>query len=355
MNRSRWSATAAALCAAVLFGASAPLSKLLLANVDPIPLAGILYFGAGIGAILVRTLMRWGQKGQKRETDLVSSDLPWLAGAILAGGVAAPILLLFGLRATPAATASLLLNFETVSTTLIAWLVFKEVIGKRMWVCVVLITLASILLSWDPAARWGVSPGALAITCACIFWGIDNTFTRNISAKNPLAIVAYKGIGASFCSVLLSFAFQQRFPDLAHLLPAILLGAFSYGFSIALFILAMRGLGAARTSALFSSAPFFGALIAFILLREPVAIRFLPALALMGLGAGLMFRERHSHAHIHAAIEHDHSHSHDDGHHTHTHPEGLEAGPGPHAHPHRHETLEHSHPHLPDIDHRHTH
>jgi drug/metabolite transporter (DMT)-like permease len=355
MNRSTLPSILAALAAAVLFGASAPLAKILLGGIDPVPLAALLYLGSGASAVLLDLVVSLTGPETRRETGLSKNDLPWLTGAILTGGVAAPILLMLGLQYTPAATAALLLNFEMVATTLIALLVFKEAVGRRAWWAVGLVTVASVVLSWNSTAGWGFSPGALAILAACTLWGIDNNLTGNISAHNPLRIVLFKGLGAGLCSTLIALMVGQRFPAPSSLLLALLLGALSYGLSITLFILAMRGLGAARTSTLFGSAPFAGALIAFALLREPFTLAFLPALLLMATGGWLLLSENHVHAHIHQAFVHDHRHNHRDDHHRHTHSELAVRAGEEHAHPHHHEPVEHSHTHAPDLHHRHAH
>lgn len=352
-----------ALAAAVLFGINAPLAKLLLdpaalGRVEPVPMAAMLYLGSGVGAMLLLLIQRTGPSNADTagaEARLSRADLPWLAGALLAGGVAAPIVLMTSLRATPAATASLLLNFEGVATTLIAALAFREATGRRVWSAIGLITAASIVLSYEAGGRFGLSLGALGVLAACTLWGIDNNFTRNISAKNPLTIVAVKGLGAGAFSLVLSRIVSQPLPDLWAGLGAMALGSVSYGLSIMFFILALRDLGAARTSALFSSAPFLGSLLAFALFREPLTIQFLLALPLMLAGAALLIAERHAHPHHHVALAHEHRHRHDDAHHTHDHAPGEIPESGWHAHPHRHTEKTHSHPHNPDLHHRHEH
>jgi len=342
-----------ALLAAALFGISAPLSKTLLGEVAPIPLAGLLYLGSGLtAAVLLAFQRRTAPAGEAR---LQRSDLPWLAGAVSAGGIAAPILLMFSLRSTPAATAALLLNFESVATTLIAGLIFHEAVGRKTGWAVGLITLASILLSWENNGQWGLAPGALGILAACTLWGLDNNFTRNISARNPLVIVAWKGLGAGTFSVILALVTGQAFPAPAVILRALLLGGVSYGLSIMLFILALRDLGAARTSALFSSAPFIGMILAFVLFRDPLAPTFLLALPVMLGGALLLIGEGHQHEHYHPRLVHEHRHRHDDGHHTHVHAAGEIPAHGWHSHPHIHEPQTHTHPHTPDLHHQHRH
>jgi drug/metabolite transporter (DMT)-like permease len=344
-----------ALLAAVLFGASPPVAKLLLGMIEPIPLAGLLYLGSGVGLLLFRGIQHIVGQSARVEAGITKADIPWLTGAILAGGVAAPIMLMFSLRTTPAATASLLLNFEGVATALIAALVFKEAIGGRIWWAVACITVASVLLSLDLSGEWGISLGAPGVLCTCALWGLDNNFTRNISAKDPLSIVTIKGLGAGGFSLILALILQTSFPKPLAALGALLLGNLSYGISIALFILAMRDLGAARTSAFFGTAPFVGALISFLLFQEFPNVLFLISLPIMIVGAVLLLGEEHAHKHVHAVIEHDHRHRHDDGHHAHGHAEGEIPANGFHSHPHVHEAVEHLHPHKPDIHHRHDH
>ena len=343
-----------ALLAAALFGISAPFSKALLGEVDAIPLAGFLYLGSGLGALILMLLQKPGEKRRTVEAPLTWQDAPWLAGAIVTGGIAAPILLLFGLQNTPASTASLLLNFETVATALLAGMFFKEAVGKRIALAILVITSASILLSLN-SGGWGFSPSALLILLACFCWGADNNFTRNISAKNPLAIVAVKGMVAGSFSLLLALILGHPFPNLSIFGLALILGAICYGLSISLIVLAMRHLGSTRTYALFSVAPFIGTLFSFILFREKLLWNFWPGIALMIFGAWIMVSEKHNHSHQHLAISHTHSHIHPEEHHLHTHHAEQTTNNGVHAHHHEHEKLLHIHPHTPDIHHRHTH
>jgi drug/metabolite transporter (DMT)-like permease len=342
-----------ALAAAFLFGASAPLAKLLLSGIEPTLLAGFLYLGSGIGLLLFRMIRR-SISGREAEAKLSRTDIPWLAAAILSGGVAAPVILLFSLRNTPAATASLLLNFECAATTLIAAILFQESIGRRAWAAILCITFAGILLSTDLGGAWGFSFSALGILIACLFWGMDNNFTRNISAKDPLMIVTVKGFGAGLVSLGAGFLLGNPLPRFDALLGAMLLGFMSYGFSIVLFIHAMRGLGAGRTSALFGTAPVAGIILSFILFREMPDTAFLAALPVMIIGAIFLVTEQHGHLHRHDAILHEHRHTHDDEHHGGHHPNPEELSRS-HAHVHLHDDIEHEHPHMPDIHHRHRH
>ena len=354
MQRSHLYPMFQALLAAILFGASAPIAKLLLGQIDPVLLAGLLYLGSGLGVLLFKVLLTQRQAADEAEASIQRADLPWLAGAVIAGGVIAPILLLFSLRVTAAATASLLLNFEGVTTAVIAVVVFREAIGRRALWAILCITAASILLSWEPGGDWGISLGALGILGACVLWGIDNNLTRNISAKDPLTIVLVKGLSAGSFSLILALLLGNALPEPAILLGALVLGSLSYGLSIVLFIRAMRGLGAARTSALFGTAPLAGVLLSLLLFQEAPSALFWGALPLMVVAALLLLSERHSHRHAHASLTHDHRHRHDDGHHEHDHP-GMVDRSLTHSHPHTHSPTTHEHPHLPDIHHRHVH
>ncbi len=353
MNRARLYPMFQALLAALLFGASAPAAKVLLGDVDPIPLAALLYLGSGVGLMLIQIVQRLSGRSGVVEARLDRADAGWLLGAIVAGGVAAPIVLLFSLRSTPAATASLLLNFEGVATTLIAAVVFKEAIGRRAWVAMLCVLLGSLLLSLNLNGEWGLSLGALGVLAACVLWGIDNNLTRNIAEKDPLAIVTWKGLGAAACSIGLSFILGYHWPTIEVALKAMLLGCLSYGFSIVLFIRAMRSLGAARTSALYGTAPLAGVIVSILLLGETPSGWLWVALPLMLGGALLLLNEQHGHPHTHAIVAHDHVHRHDDLHHQHDHAAGEMAVQ--HAHWHEHVPLQHAHGHLPDTHHRHGH
>ena len=343
-----------AITAALLFGASAPIAKLLLGNIEPVPLAAFLYLGSGIGLLIFKVFQGFRKEYKKAEAGIKNEDIKWLFGSVLVGGIFAPIILMFSLKNTPASTTSLLQNFEGVSTTLIAVFIFKEAIGKRVWLAVAAITSASILLSWNPDSEWGFSIGALGVLLACVFWGLDNNFTRNISAKDPLITVIIKGIGAGSFSLLLAVLLHNEFPDLKIIIGSMLLGFFCYGLSIVLFILSMRNLGASRASAFLGTAPFAGALLSFLLLHELPNILFCAAIPIMIIGAVLLLGEEHIHRHIHDLIEHEHRHNHNDGHHEHEHEHENIKLPE-HSHLHKHEVIEHTHAHTPEIHHRHAH
>ncbi|MCE5184591.1 MAG: DMT family transporter [Planctomycetaceae bacterium] len=339
-----------ALLASVLFSTSAPAAKLLLGEVEPIVLAALLYLGSGIGLSIYKGIAHSFKSGS--EARLSTADLPWLAGAIMAGGIAAPILLMFGLIGTTAATASLLLNFEAAATSLIAAVMFKEALDKRIWGAVILITAGSAVLTWDRSGSVGFSIGALGIVGACVCWGLDNNLTRHISAKDPLMITIIKGLGAGSVSLGLAFALGNRLPQLRFIAVALVLGFAAYGLSIVLFISSMRSLGAARTCAYFATAPFIGAVLSLVLFRQSPDLLLLAAAPLMIVGVVCLVREQHEHMHTHEAFEHEHGHAHEDEHHHHEH-EAISNGF--HSYRHKHDALTHSHPHTPDIHHRHIH
>jgi drug/metabolite transporter (DMT)-like permease len=337
-----------ALLAALFFGASAPIAKLLLGDsMAPIFLAAFLYLGSGTGTFLVKLTQR--MRAKDAEADIKKPDIKWLAGAIISGGILAPIILMISLQNTPASTASLLLNFEGVGTTLIALLFFKEAISRRAWTAILVITLASIFLSANFKDGFGLSLGALGIILACVLWGVDNNFTRNISGKDPLAIVAWKGLVAGTFSFFLALFLGNSFPSVGTILGTLLLGFVSYGLSTMLFIRSMRGLGAARTSALYGTAPLAGVLLSIFIFGEFPSFLFIIATILMVGGALLLINENHSHTHRHTALIHEHSHSHNDPSHDHADADEV------HSHKHEHLAEEHEHDHMPDIHHRHGH
>jgi drug/metabolite transporter (DMT)-like permease len=337
---------AAALGAAALFGAGTPLAKLLLADVGPWMLAALLYLGSGIGLTLWRVARR------APPVRLARGDAVWLAGAVLAGGVAGPVLLMFGLSRMPASGASLLLNAEGVFTALLAWFVFRENFDRRIAVGMAAIVAGAVLLSWPGEARFGAAWPAGAVLAACLAWAIDNNLTRKVALLDATWIAAVKGLAAGAVNLLLALAVGSALPAAPALAGGLVLGFLAYGVSLVLFVLGLRHLGTARTGAYFSVGPFFGALLAVSALGEPVTAPLMVAGALMALGVWLHLSERHVHEHTHEPIEHEHEHEHD-LHHAHPHPAGQAAIR--HVHRHRHEPLSHAHPHFPDEHHRHSH
>lgn len=337
---------AAALGAAALFGASTPFAKILLSDVTPWLLAGLLYLGSGIGLSLVRFLR--GSKGN----ELARSDWPWMLGAVVSGGIAGPVLLMWGLAGTAASTASLLLNAEGVFTALLAWYVFRENFDRRIALGMAVIVIGAVILSWSGTVQVQSPWPPLAILGACLCWGIDNNLTRKVSLSDPFQISAIKGLVAGATNVGLALIVGINVPAADTLFMSVIVGFLGYGVSLALFVIALRELGTARTGAYFSTAPFVGAIIAVPLLGEPITIALSSAGGLMGIGVWLHMTERHAHEHRHQALEHSHAHVHDDGHHDHHHDVAPDA---PHVHKHQHEPTRHTHPHYPDEHHRHDH
>jgi len=343
-----------AFLAAVTFGASTPFAKILLGQVAPVTLAGFLYLGSGLG-LLAWFIFRAATASSENDTSsrLTAKDLPWLAGAILFGGIAGPVLLMLGLTLTPASSASLLLNMEGVLTSLLAWFVFKENFDRRIFLGMVLIVIGGVLLSWQERPAFGVAWGPIAIAGACLCWAIDNNLTRRISASDAVQIAGCKGLAAGAVNLAIGFALGLPMPALGNAALAGVVGFCGYGLSLVFFVLALRNLGTARTGAYFSIAPFVGAVISLLMLREAPGAGFWIAGALMGAGIWLHLTEKHEHTHTHEPLSHAHQHTHD-AHHQHQHHFAWD-GQEPHVHPHQHEPLTHNHPHVPDIHHRHHH
>lgn len=344
-----WPGVPLALGAAILFGASAPLSKLLIGAVDPWLLAGILYLGAGTGLALVT----WGRPLiglPSAEAKLQRADLPWLAAVVLFGGVLGPLLLMLGLAQTSAASGALLLNLEGLATMAIAWLVFRENVDRRLLLGAAAILCGAVLLSWN-GQSFRLDSGGLLIAGACLCWGIDNNLTRKLSSADPVQIAVIKGLVAGCVNFALALWLGAVLPDARFLAAGAVVGFLGVGVSLVMFMLGLRHLGTARTGAYFSLAPFIGSVLALVLFNEAVTVTLLAAGGLMALGLWLHLSERHDHTHDHEALEHDHLHSHD-AHHQHPHDGAITE---PHSHWHRHEPMRHKHPHYPDLHHRHGH
>jgi drug/metabolite transporter (DMT)-like permease len=337
---------------AALFGASTPLAKRLLGGgFDPWLLAGLLYLGSGLGLGVLHLAQR-SRNRPPAEAPLERRDLPWLALVVLAGGVIGPVLLMIGLAQTAASSAALLLNVEGLATMGIAWVVFKENVDRRLLLGAMAILAGAALLSWQGGPA-GVGLGALAIIGACVAWGVDNNLTRKLSSADPVQIAMIKGLVAGVANLALAFGRGATLPPPGEIAAAGMIGFFGYGISLVLFVLALRHLGAARTGAYFSTAPFIGAMLAIGLFGEPLTGKLIAAAALMGIGLYLHLAERHEHEHVHDALEHAHRHAHDE-HHQHEHAPQDPIGEQ-HTHAHRHEPMMHKHPHYPDLHHRHGH
>jgi len=315
-----------ALGAALLFGASTPFAKMLVGNMPPLLLAGLFYAGSGIGLVVTRLI----RDGGWQSPQLKSSEWSWLLGAILFGGVLAPVALMTGLTSVSGSTASLLLNLESVLTALLAWVVFKEHTDKRMVLGMAAIVVGSVLLAMtsDGNASQAISPrgslwGITLIAVACLCWAIDNNLTRNVSSSDALFIASSKGWVAGAVNIGLAFYWGASMPEWRMTLATMTVGFFGYGISLVLFVLALRGLGTARTGAYFSFAPFAGTALSLVLLNEPTTPLFWLATLLMAVGVWLHLTERHEHEHEHVTSDQS--------------------------------VIRHSHPHYPDAEHRHEH
>lgn len=337
-----------ALASAALFGATPPLSKLLLDEVNPFMLAGLLYLGAGIGLAIYRLLRGGAADDDEARTRQQRPTLARTrhrhgrrAGAGPSNGRAHSQ---YCLKQRPAS------DLEGLATMAIAWLVYRENVDRRLLLGALAILTGAVLLSWQGQGL-SVNLGALAIAGACVAWGLDNNFTRNISAADPVTIAILKGLVAGSVNVAIAFAGGASVPPIAVIVSAATVGLFGIGVSLVMFIFALRHLGTARTGAYYSLAPFIGALLAIVVLGEPVTVTLGLAGLLMGLGLWLHLSERHSHEHLHDALDHEHSHVHDD-HHQHVHDGPVTE---PHSHWHSHRPMQHAHVHYPDLHHQHRH
>jgi drug/metabolite transporter (DMT)-like permease len=321
--------------------------------VDPWLLAGLLYLASGVGL----NAFRWWRNRLFRhatvESPVTGRDLLWLALAILFGGIIGPVFLTYGLAKGTAVQSALLLNLEGVLTTLLAWSLFGEHVSARIATGMASIAVGGAALSWEPSGLLAFDPSAILIIAACLAWAIDNNLTRMVSGGDPAQIAGLKGVAAGSINVTVALSRGVPWPSAAAMVGATVVGVLGYGVSLLLFVRALRWLGAARTGAYFSTAPFVGALAAVLVLGEPLTVPILVAALLIGAGVWLHLTERHDHEHVHELLEHAHLHSHDE-HHQHDHPPGTAAGE-PHSHLHQHTPMCHSHPHYPDLHHRHRH
>jgi len=348
--KNKTSAIFMAILAAALFGISSPISKLLLVEIPPTLMASLLYLGAGFGMLAIK-IVKVLSKREQIEAKMTKKETPYILGMIILD-IAAPVFLMLGLTMTTSANASLLNNFEIVATALIALLIFKEAIGKRMWIAISLITIASIILSVEDLSSFSVSNGSIFVILACFCWGFENNCTRMLSLKDPLQIVVVKGFGSGFGSLIIALALKQYNINPLYILMALLLGFIAYGLSIYFYIIAQRELGAARTSAYYAVAPFIGVLLSILIFGQQITISFIIAVVIMIIGAYFASAELHKHFHIHEEIIHEHRHNHSDNHHTHAHDYKVESE---HSHVHTHKTTEHIHKHTPDMHHAHSH
>jgi drug/metabolite transporter (DMT)-like permease len=342
----------AALVAAVFFGCIAPGVKYLTNSLPPQSMAGVLYFSAGIGLLAILIVKNEFLKSFK---EFQKKDRLWLSSAIFFGGILGPAFLTYGLMKMSGATTSLLLNLESVLTSLIAWFIFKEHFEKKIvWGMLFIVTGCLILSvgSTDQSTQDSLI-GFLFISLACLSWGIDNNVTRNISHLNPLFTASMKGLVAGFANLSLGYFIGEKLHLNFQLFQAALLGFLGIGVSLVAFILSLGKIGTARTGALFSTAPFIGSILSILILKEEIYVPFVLALALMACGVWFHLSENHEHEHTHDVLEHSHEHVHDEHHqHTHSTNDTIEKS---HSHLHKHEKLVHKHSHFPDIHHQHSH
>lgn len=345
-----------AILAAVLFGASTPFSKALMQSMSPWMLAGVLYFGSGLGLLLV-FMVRSKMKAGRNLTSIPRHERRALAGAVFWGGAVGPVLLMYGLARVNASSAALLLNFEAVLTAGVAWLFFKEHFDRRIALGMFSIVLGGMALSWSGSFDLESLLGPLLIFGACLSWAIDNNLTRKVSASDPVQIALIKSLVAGGANVLLAKFSGAVLPPLNIALWASLLGFASYGLSLVFFVLGLRHLGTARTGAYFSTAPFVGALLSIVFFHEAISLQLALGAVFMGFGVYLHLSESHEHEHAHQTMQHSHRHTHDEHHqHTHTAAELSNLNSSEfHTHLHTHTPLTHAHVHYPDIHHRHEH
>ncbi len=339
-----------AIFSAALFGISPPLCKMLIGEMSPALLAGLLYLGSGIGLYLF-LFCRYGNPAEELRRVAPKSRLKLLA-AVISGGIAAPLCLTYGIKFGYASEVSLLLNLETVATTLISWLIFKEHVGPRVWAGKVLILAGAFVIVVKTEGELTFSLSGLLIVLACILWGLDNNLTREVEDLPATVLAGAKGLGAGLFNTALALVLTSGKATGTQIGGALAIGAMSYGISLVLFVEALRRIGAARTSTFFAIGPFIGSLLSVTALGERPPISYWFAAALMLAGVFVLYREKHRHIHTHEAVTHGHMHIHDI-HHEHSHA-GIEPGE-PHDHVHTHGMITHVHGHWPDIHHRHGH
>lgn len=344
------------LMAAALFGVSAPIAKLLLAETRPLLLASLLYLGGGAGVTAWRIgtgvlSRRSRDHSSPAEAPVRAADVPWLAAIVALGGVMGPVLMLWGLARLSGLATSLLLTLEGPFTVILALVLFREHLGRRSAISAALIFAGGALIAGREGQLGGDLLGAAAVAAACAAWALDNNLTQRLSLKNPFAVIQIKTLGAGTLTFIVALLSGEPLPPKGVLAAALGLGATAYGASVVLDAYALRLLGAAREAALFATAPFIGAVVAIWLLRDTPTLFHGGAALLMAVGVALLVRDRHLHVHSHVPLDHEHRHEHDE-HHQHVHEGDVLS---PHSHPHRHDAQTHEHPHVSDTHHRHRH
>ncbi len=348
-----------AIAAAVVFGVAAPLSKILLSGMGPVTLTAGIYAGAALVTGIYYLTTRLASGGRvSREAPLLQADIPWIASSILIGCIGATTLLMISLQYTEAASASLLLSFEGVTTTLIAVCIFREHVGIRVGIALFLITIACLLISYEPGAALGISLGSAGVLLTTVAWGIETNLNRHLSGRDPVLLNFIRALISTAALLGIAALFSEPLPSLPFLAGALILGIFSFsGIAAIWFFLALRGLGAARTGSIIGMNPVIGIIVSVCIFQTIPEPLFYPAFICVILGLIFLFSEQHSHLHTHPEEWHEHSHNHEDNHHSHTHtPSDPPVGSnGYHSHLHHHDELVHNHPHRPDIHHRHPH
>ena len=342
-------ATMFAILAAALYAINIPISKLLLEQVAPTMMAAFLYMGAGIGLMILGLVQQVLGKADKQER-LTKKELPYTIAMVVLD-IIAPILLMLGIERTNSANVSLLNNFEIVATSIIALVLFKEIVSSRLWMAITLVTVASVILSFEGSDALVFNEGSMLVLGACICWGFENNCTKMISNKSSIEIVTIKGCFSGCGSFLLALILGEQIPKIGWILIALLLGFVAYGLSIHFYIMAQKDLGAAKTSAFYSIAPFLGVAFSMFLLGERPTIQFYVALFIMTVSTVLMIKDtielQHTHEHEHI---HTHEHRHGDIVHTHEHTHMHS-----HIHVHGEDAENHSHEHKDLMEHNHMH
>jgi drug/metabolite transporter (DMT)-like permease len=331
-----------------LFGIATPFSKLLLNGLNSFQLAGLLYLGAALAMLPYvfkknNNLKLLFQSGSRAKT----------TGIIFFGGFMAPLLLLAGLKSANAASVSIWLNMELVATAILGVLIFKDSLDKYTWIGVALTIIAGVTTSFGEGFS-GITSGLL-ITAACICWGIDNHLTALTDGASPQTVTFAKGIVAGSVNLIIGSLIATQPILFGSIAPAIVVGIFSYGFSIVLYVTSAQNLGATRSQILFSTAPLWGVILSYIFYHESFQWVHIISIALLALAVIVTNILSHKHSHSHIATSHLHYHQHADGHHTHSHITESDEGGKWHSHVHTHEPLTHEHPHDPDLHHRHSH
>ncbi len=342
-------ATVFALLAAAFYAINIPLSKILLNNVEPTMMAAFLYLGAGIGLLIYGFICKLSGKTAVKEP-LTKKELPYTVAMVLLD-IIAPILLMTGITKTNSANVSLLNNFEIAATSLIAFFIFKEVLSKRLIIAIIMVTLASIILGFEGTGSFSFNTGSLFVIGACICWGFENNCTKMLSSKSSIEIVTIKGCFSGLGSLIIAFVTGEHLPNIVWIAAALTLGFVAYGLSINFYIMAQKELGAAKTSAYYSVAPFLGVAFSMIILKERPHLQFYIALAIMAISAIIMIKDtitlQHTHTHQHI---HTHEHSHGNMAHTHQHIHEHS-----HFHVHNGSENEHTHIHNDLLNHEHLH